>query len=81
MTALVTGGGGFIGRSVVRRLAERGETPIVLPHRWEGLQRPESLLPTSDIDGCIHLVWYTDIRDCLLSDSVGAIARRSHTHS
>jgi hypothetical protein len=35
MTALVTGGGEFIGRSVVR-VAERGETPIVLRHRLGG---------------------------------------------
>jgi nucleoside-diphosphate-sugar epimerase len=67
MTLLVTGGGGFIGRSVVRRLVERGETPVVLPHRWRGLKGLESLLPAGDVDGCIHLGWYADPRDYLVN--------------
>lgn len=67
MTVLVTGGGGFIGRSVVRRLVGRGETPIVLPHRWEGPKGLESLLPAGGFDGCIHLGWYADNRDYLVN--------------
>jgi len=67
MTVLVTGAGGFIGRSVVRRLVERGETPVVLPHRWLGRKGLESLLPAGDVDGCIHLGWYADPRDYLVN--------------
>jgi nucleoside-diphosphate-sugar epimerase len=67
MTVLVTGSGGFIGRSVVRRLVERGDTPIVLPHRWQGLKGLESLLPAGDVDGCIHLGWYADTHDYLVN--------------
>ena len=67
MTVLVTGGGGFIGRSVVRRLVERGETPVVLAHRWHGPTGLESLLPAGDVDGCIHLGWYADTRDYLVN--------------
>jgi len=69
MTILVTGAGGFIGRSVVRRLLERGEAPLVLAHRWQGPQGLESLLPTGDIDACIHLGWYADTRDYLVNAS------------
>lgn len=67
MTVLVTGGSGFIGRSVVRLLVERGEAPVVLPHRWRGLKGLESLLPPGDVDGCIHLGWYADTRDYLVN--------------
>lgn len=67
MTVLVTGGGGFIGRSVVRQLRERGEAPVVLPHRWHGFTELESLLPAEDIDGCLHLGWYADPRDYLVN--------------
>jgi nucleoside-diphosphate-sugar epimerase len=67
MTVLVTGAGGFIGRSVVRRLVERGENPVVLPHRWRGRKGLESLLPVGDVDGCIHLGWYADTKDYLVN--------------
>jgi len=67
MTVLVTGGGGFIGRSVVRRLVERGENPVVLSHRWDGPTGLESLLPAGDLEGCIHLGWYADTRDYLVN--------------
>jgi len=67
MTVLVTGGAGFIGRAVLRRLAERGETPVVLAHRWRGLKGLESLLPAGGVDGCIHLGWYADNRDYLVN--------------
>jgi len=67
MTVLVTGGGGFIGRSVVRRLVEPGENPVVLPHRWDGPTGLESLLPAGDLEGCIHLGWYADTRDYLVN--------------
>lgn len=65
MTVLVTGGAGFIGRSVTRRLMERGETPVVMAHRWQGRNGLESVLPAGSVDGCIHLGWYADTRDCL----------------
>ncbi|PZS24685.1 MAG: hypothetical protein DLM58_24105 [Pseudonocardiales bacterium] len=67
MTILVTGGGGFVGRAVVRRLVARGETPLVLDHRWRGLQELESLLPLGGVDGCVHLGWYADTRDYLVN--------------
>jgi nucleoside-diphosphate-sugar epimerase len=67
MTILVTGGNGFIGQSVVRQLVERGETPVVLRHRWQGLKGLESLLPPGDVDSCIHLGWYADTRDYLVN--------------
>ena len=67
MTVLVTGGGGFIGRSVVRRLFERGENPVVLSHRWHGPKGLESQLPAGDVDGCIHLGWYADTQDYLVN--------------
>jgi len=66
MTVLLTGGGGFIGQSVLRRLVEHGETPVVLLHRWHGLKELESLLP-ADVDGCIHLGWYANTRDYLVN--------------
>lgn len=67
MTVLVTGGEGFIGRSVVRGLVERGESLVVLAHRWRGRQGLESLLPTGDIAGCIHLGWYASSWDYLVN--------------
>lgn len=67
MNVLVTGGRGFIGRSVVRRLEERGDVPVVLRHRWDGITDLEGRLPPGEIRGCIHLGWYAEPRDYLVN--------------
>lgn len=59
---LVTGAGGFVGRAVVRRLAEEGHEAIAFQGNLLAANRLEfPSLPTH----CIHAAWYTNHADYL----------------
>lgn len=59
---LVTGAGGFVGRAVVRRLAEEGHEAIAFQGNLLAANRLEfPTLPTH----CIHAAWYTNHADYL----------------
>lgn len=70
---LVTGGRGFIGRAVVRRLQQDGHE-VVAPDRQEfdvlaaGLEEMTGRIAAARSTHCIHAAWYTNQADYLTHD-------------
>jgi uncharacterized protein (TIGR01777 family) len=51
MRVFVTGGTGLIGRSLVRRLLERGDQPVVLSRKADTVRRDPSMRPVQVVQG------------------------------
>ncbi|GIW86986.1 MAG: epimerase [Isosphaeraceae bacterium] len=66
MRVFVTGGTGLIGRRLVRRLAERGDTPVVLTRRPAQARRHEELRGVELIEGdpMVAGSWQEHVHGC-----------------
>lgn len=63
---LVTGATGFIGRAILRRLAEEGHEPVAF--KGNLLADTPSDLTSIGASHCIHAAWYTNHADYLTHD-------------
>jgi dihydroflavonol-4-reductase len=69
MRVVVTGGAGFIGRAIVKRLAERGDSVVALvrnPSKSQFLARPTVTLVSSDLSSAAELAVHLRTADAVI---------------
>ena len=79
MRVVVTGGGGFIGRAVIKKLAVGGVDVLALvrdPSKTPYLDQPHVTLQKSDLSDIAHPNWYATLTLCIqtnnnISDIIG----------
>jgi uncharacterized protein (TIGR01777 family) len=64
MRIFITGGTGFIGRNLARRLAEKGHTILVLTRSKKGPEKPDALITYIQGESIKPGPWQDNIKDC-----------------